>query len=359
MQVRTTQGRVTAHALMFDPQLYPFDFSIDRNVTKFLLVDQEHLMLAPFLDVRFERMAKGSFEVPSYDLFGLENSHGIKRKVPNFIFHHAFVGSTLLARSLNEAEIFFALKEPWIFRRLADTKRNLNTRIPRTRWRQMVINYTRFLARDYTKGVVPVIKMTNVANNLLPDIFRYLPESSNLYLYSSLRNFLISNLKKDEETKRKIPQLASWFASDEGFDKQFPAICDFERQTFLQCCSVVWMASLYNLRVYAEKYKESRLRTLDIELFMANKQASLDALTKFYGHTADTTDLARMTGHEIMGFNAKDQTQAFDEETRASESRVILDGYGAEIDKTLSWAQPLIRDNGLIEFMNSIELLKG
>lgn len=357
MQIRSTQSRLSAHALMFDPQFYPFDFSLDRQVTKYLLVDEGHLDMAPFLDVRFEGMAKASFDVSTNDLFSLENSHGIQRQVPNFIFHHAFVCSTLLARSLNEAQYFFSLKEPWILRRLADTKRNPNSRIPRTRWRQMIVNYTNLLARDYAGGSVPVIKMTNVANNLLEDIFRYLPKSSSIYLYSSLKGFLISNLKKDDQTKQKMPQLASWFIGDAGFKSKFPDFCKFENLTFLQICSVVWMANLYNFRIGTQKYQGSRVRTLDMDVFIENPVMSLKALTEFYGYPSSSDDLKNMTAKELMEFNAKDPDQAFNTDNRKSESRAIIDKYEADINKAVAWSQPLIEELGLIEYMRSLRLL--
>ena len=83
MLIKASEFRVTPHALMFDPQIYVFDFVLKNKLTKFLLVDEEHLDLAPFIDIRFEPMAKGHFLLPTFDLFGLEKQHQIERP-PSF-----------------------------------------------------------------------------------------------------------------------------------------------------------------------------------------------------------------------------------------------------------------------------------
>jgi hypothetical protein len=112
MLVKTSEARVTIPALMFDPEFYVFDFAMKSGLTKFLIVDEAKLDQAPFIDSRFEPIAKGFFSMPTKDLFALERQHDIERPKPAFIFHHAFVCSTLLARCLNQADGFFALKEP-------------------------------------------------------------------------------------------------------------------------------------------------------------------------------------------------------------------------------------------------------
>lgn len=61
MLIKATEFRITPYALMFDPQIYIYDFAVKSKLTKFLIVEENHLALAPFIDIRFEPMAKGNF----------------------------------------------------------------------------------------------------------------------------------------------------------------------------------------------------------------------------------------------------------------------------------------------------------
>ena len=205
MLVQTREFKVTVPSLLFDPAILVFDFAANGEFTKFLVVDELMLDRSPFVDIRFEPLAKAQFWVNTAELFALETRHDVARPQPAFIFHHAFVCSTLLARCLNQVEAFFSLKEPWILRRLADYKRASGRLAAGPRWREFFRNYVRLLCRDFSTGRTPVIKATNVANNLLADVLGYMPDSPILYLYSDLESFLISNLKKPDDTRQKIP----------------------------------------------------------------------------------------------------------------------------------------------------------
>ena len=200
MLVDTRDCKISAPALLFDPSFHVFDFAPKNEFTKFLAVDESMLDKSPFIDIRFEPLAQAQFWVNTQELFALEGGHDIPRPQPVFIFHHAFVCSTLLARCLNEIDAFFSLKEPWIFRRMADFKRAQSHMAASPQWREMFTKYVMLLCRNFRGGRVPVIKATNVANNLLVDVLQWMPGPRILYLYSDLESFLISNLKKASDT---------------------------------------------------------------------------------------------------------------------------------------------------------------
>ena len=356
MLVKVKDFQVTPHALLFDPELYLFDILPDRNIVRFLLVEEQHLEQAPFIDIRFEGLARGQFSMPSFELFGLENQHGSSRPRPAFIFHHAFVCSTLLARCLNQVDAFFSLKEPWILRRLADIKRDRQRRIPRTQWKQTFRSSVALLAKNYRSGTTPVIKATNVANNLLPDVLRYLPGHPALFLFSGLEDFLISNLKKSEETQRKMPELANWFVGDSDFAQRFPAYADVGQLDFLQVCAVVWMANIHNLRRDIGRYADAPVRTLEMRRFLDHPAETLAGLAAFFGHDASEADVACMTSPEVMRSNAKDSNQPFDNTNRMSESQRARQAHASEIEAVLAWAAPLIDGESMLEFLDSVKL---
>jgi hypothetical protein len=357
MLIDASEMRVPPRALLFDPEFYVFDFDPKRNLTRFLIVAEEHLHQAPFIDIRFEPLAKASFAVPSAALVTLENLHREQRPRTAFIFHHAFVCSTLLARCLGESAAFFSLKEPWILRRLADTRRDPGLKIHDREWKPLLLTHLALLARNYRSGKTPVIKATNVANNLFADVLRLLPDHRKLYLYSNLESFLVSNLKKLEETRRKMPELAKSFIREEDFAQRFPQFCDIGQLSFLQVCALVRAASLYNFQVNADRYRSLNVRTLDMDVFLARPADTVCALARFFGHEPGADELAAMVGPGVMGSNAKEPQLGYDRETRRLEADRIAVSNRAEINFALTWAEPLERQLGLPEGMQSRQLV--
>lgn len=356
MLVSTKDFAVTVPSLLFDPDFHVFDFAIPSDKTKFLVVEESNLDLAPFIDVRFEPMAQAQFSVSTRELFALEQHHDIVRPRSSFIFHHAFVCSTLLARSLNQIDAFFSLKEPWILRRLADFKRVKGTRLSESKWREMFTSYIMLLAKNYRTGESPVIKVTNVANNLLVDVMKFLPEHKILYLYSDLKSFLVSNLKKTAETQQKIPALAAAFLADGRFVTRFPQFSQLSSFSFLQLCALIWIVSLYNFQVSVKKCGHTGVKTLDMQTLLEDFEGSLRALSHFFGHTSLPGEIENMMDPTITGKNSKDQQQTYSVEQREFEVGQVLSHHGLEIEKTMAWIHPIVETLEVLQYFQDHRL---
>jgi hypothetical protein len=350
MLIKTTDFRINAPALLFDPEYFVFDFALDSGLTKFLVVDESNLRLAPFTDIRFEPLAQAQFAMPTKELFGLERMHNTKRPQTAFIFHHAFVCSTLLARCLDQIDDFFSLKEPWILRRLADLKRTQGRRIPPNQWREMFSGYLGLLANNYKSGKTPVIKVTNVANNLITDVLKFQPDQKILYLYSDLESFLVSNLKKPRDTQEKMPDLAVAFLMDGDFAQKFPAFSNVPRLNFLQVCSLIWLVNLYNFQRSVVKFEPSNIKTLEMTDFLTNMAENLQNLSKFFGHEASANEVEQMMDPGVTETDAKHQDKVYGRESKQQETAQVLDKHGNEIGETIKWIKPLIEKLGILEF---------
>ncbi len=357
MLIKTTDFKITAPALLFEPEYYIFDFALDSGLSKFLVVEEEKLMLAPFIDVRFEPVAQGQFSVATNELFSLERMHNVKRRPSVFIFHHAFVCSTLLARCLNQIDTYFSLKEPWILRRLADLKRSRSRLgIPRSQWRETFSCYLNLLAKNYKTGNTPLIKVTNVANNLLEDVLRYFPGQKVLYLYSDLESFLVSNLKKPPETQKKMAGLAAGFLSDGDFIQRFPRYLDLSSHSFLQVCALIWLVNLYNFRQSVEKYAPSRVKTLEMNSFLEDMGRSLNHLSNLFGHNASPAEIESMLDPGVTKTDAKHQENPYGRQVKQAEVAQILGSHSAEIAKTIRWISPLVEQTGVLEYCKDNKL---
>ena len=356
MFVTAKDFKITVPSLLFDAGFYVFDFAAKNESTKFLIVDPSMLEQSPFIDIRFEPLAQAHFWVDTRELFSLEDRHDVARPRPVFIFHHAFVCSTLLARCLNQIDAFFSLKEPWILRRLADFKRTQGSEIPGPQWREMFVKYVKLLCRNFPNGRVPVIKATNVANNLLNDVIDFMPGQQILYLYSDLEHFLVSNLKKSIDTQQKMPALAQSFLRDGSFARRFPQLSDPSRFSLLQVCGLIWLVSLYNFREAVQRNATAAVMTLDAQDLLNDLPSRLAALSRFFGHAPEPSEIRRMTDPGITRTNAKDQSQPYGAEQRRFETQQIRNRYGEDLHRAMAWAEPLARELQLTEFLQTRRL---
>ena len=349
MYLRSSDFEVSVHSLLFQPEFYLFDFDPRAGLTRFLVIREQLLEQAPFIDIRIERVAQASFRVSTDELMSLEGQHTIERPPVNYIFHHSFVCSTLLAKCLNQVDAFFSLKEPWILRRLADTKRAASS--AEARWPEIFQKYNALLSKEFSAGRSTLIKATNVANNLIVDVVKFMPASRILYLWSDLRSFLVSNLKKTVETQQKMPGLYAAFASDSDFGKRFSQFADVQGMSLLRVCALIWVANLYSLQRVLGKHPDAAVSTLEMAALLDEPLISLTKTSEFFGHTPSQQELDLMTHRDIMQRNAKDPRQQYGGEIRREEAQKIDAANRAEIDAAIDWINPVIADLGLVEFM--------
>lgn len=356
MLIPTKDFQVTAPALLFEPEFYIFDYVVETQTSKFLVVEEKKLEMAPFVDIRFEPLAQAQFSLPANELYALEKMHGIKRPQSAFIFHHAFVCSTLLARCLNQIDAFFSLKEPWILRRLSDIKRAQKHHMDNKKWAQMFSCHLGLLAKNYHGGKTPVIKVTNVANNLIEDILRYLPEHKILYLYSDLRSFLVSNLKKPQATQIKMPGLAEHFLKDSGLERKYPQFCNIGQLSFLQVCALIWVLNLYNFKASTEKLGSDNVQTLEMNDFLENMGDSLQKLSHFFGHNVVAKEIEVMLDPGVTQTNAKQQQLSYGQKTRQAETALVLNKFNSNIEKAMYWINPLVAELGVLKYCRDNKL---
>jgi hypothetical protein len=354
--VSTKDFRIAPRALLFDPQFHVFDYVPESGLSRFLVVEERNLEAAPFIDIRFEPLAQGQFSVSTRELLSLEKMHGQKRPEAAFIFHHAFVCSTLLARCLNQIDAFFSLKEPWILRRLGDLKRLQQVRGPLENWPEVFTCHLSLLCKNYHTGRVPVIKVTNVASNLAEDVLTCLPGRKLLYLYSDLESFLISNLKKPAETQRKMPDLATAFLREGNLASRFPKYCDVKNLPFLHICALVWLVSLYNFQQTTKNADPAVFTMLDMHDLLGDMGGTLEQVSGFFGHAAQPMEIKRMMDPRVTRTDAKHQNLPYGVDSKQRETEQVLRKHQADIAQTLEWIAPLVERLGIVEYASTHQL---
>jgi len=340
MHVAANSMKVSIYQLMVDPEFYVFNYAENSRTSEFLIINEEMLALAPFVDNRLEPLARGQFTIETTQLDELVSHSPQVRPRENFIFHHAFVCSTLMARCLAQSDAFFSLKEPQIIRRLADLRRsgaNGGNTGSSGEWERLFRTHLQLLAKNYARGESVVIKASNVANNLVPDVLNHTRESKILYMYCPLEQFLVSNLKKPDETRNKIPALLRLFARDGNFFGLHPGFRDIDALGFLQMCALLWLISNRNFLQSVLPGQRHRVRSLNVNHFLDSPRESLASVNRFFDHEAGEADLDRMTDKAVLGRHAKDPRKLFDAATRRKENEDVMHQQGASIARAVNW----------------------
>jgi len=362
MHVAATSMKIGINRLMVDPEFYLFNCSEDTESSEFLIVTEKLLEIAPFIDIRLQPHARGQFTIPTRELAELVRHSPTPRPQQHFIFHHAFVCSTLLARCLSQSEAFFSLKEPHIIRRLADLRRSEHQLAGKNSdllFGPLLSTHLKLLAKNYSRGEKVVVKATNVANNLIPDISRQFPDCRLLYMFCSLEQFLVSNLKKTTETREKIPALFRITAGDFDFYQRYPVFRETAGLNFLQYCTLLWLASNHNFLRQAESLPSQQFATLSMQDFLAAPRDVLDCTSRLFGHDANGAELDSMTSDAIMRRHAKDPNLSYDNLTRERENAAIRLRYGKEIAQAIRWLQPFCAQDKIHAELDGYSVLSG
>lgn len=193
----TSENLLDMQPNLSEGEWFPIDLHVPSRVFSFARLDSDLIGRANFLDTR---MGIEWGHRPVVDAAGITRT-SLPRASVGWIFHTSFCCSTLLSRTLHLPEELVALKEPLVLRRLADARHG------RHPVEGLVEESVSLLARPWRSSGSVVIKPTHAALNIAGDMLSAIPGSRGVLLTSSLRDFLLSNLKKSEEIQHKIPVL--------------------------------------------------------------------------------------------------------------------------------------------------------
>lgn len=325
--------------IISNPGNLPHRFSADSVEFEFLTLSREQVSEASFLR---DDVLDGGLSRQSAGLKELAAAGGIKSPPANYIFHSAFCCSTLLARALDVKGANLSLKEPEVLMDLANIKRTRNALLQdRKRWRGIIEMTVGLLSRPFEDGETVLIKPTNAANNLLADLLGVANDAKALLLYSGLRSFLISILKKSEEGRGFARKLFFTFGLDSPFVTEWP-METVARMTDLHIAAVVWRLQMNNFLEALASFPESRLRTLKSDDLLADPKARLTAVAEFFGIPLEAEDISGIVEGPLFGRHSKLTGQAYDSAARREENDRIEKEHGAALDQIVAWERELV-----------------
>lgn len=294
--------------------LYAWDFS--RDCGRFLPLERGTLKASAFLDQRIPADRSALRDAAIEDLLAEPVTGTIPD--PGLIFHTAFCCSTLFARSLDLPGRSLVLREPLALLQLADLQRGLTMfrRKPET----MLSLTLDFLARSFLPSERVVIKPTNLANNLAPDMLRSRPQAKALVLYDELEPFLLSVLKRPKESHDGIPRfLTRLLVDDDEFQKAFP---NMATMSLTEQAALAWTLQIRSLNRWLASETPGRVRVLPASELLAAPATALTAAARWFELNLDETEASRIAAGPLWSRHAKDERFAYSPAQRGAEQKL-------------------------------------
>jgi hypothetical protein len=333
---------------MSSPELYPVGIDRRRHTISFVPMSKDRYRNA-FLDPRTTRMGPSvyTFNLDDLLLFGL---HARNRAAPvHYVFHTAFCCSTLLARYLDLIPPCFVLREPSVLAQVAMLRphdaRGLDGKVgsmATDEWQALMDLTVRLLTRTYKPQDVVAIKVNDLCNSVGDVLLTMDTRSRVIFLYVSLRSFVLSVLKRQS---RRV-WLRTRIRDTERVAKFFPALAnvDATRLRDAEAAAYLWLlnsALYHDLRTGEHS---ERVMALDGQRLAENPDTAVSEVAAFFRLTLPQRELDELLNHPSVGRYSKDLSLEYDSESRQRDLAQAQARFGTEADKGMEWARG-IREN--------------
>lgn len=335
---------ISADDLCRNPAWHLYDLDLQRGELHFLEVTADTFRVSAFLDKRIAYTGERLHGFPLETVAAALREHAVPTAHTGFLFHSSFCCSSLLARSLQVEGRTLVLREPWVLRRLGDLKHGLATRDQAwyPQGPQFLDLALHLLSKTWVPGERVVLKPTHVANNLAADMLKLRPQANGLLLYSSLESFLISNLKKNDDTKAKTGAMLELFVQDTDYARRVPGVGSSSLD-YLQSQAVIWHAQMLLFRELLASEAGSRLHSLDSAVLLKRPVDAISAAAGLIGTPLTPAEAAAVVSGPVWSTHAKDPFSSYDSARRDAENQDIAQRHADEVHATLRWADTLLK----------------
>lgn len=286
--------------------------SFEGEAAVFMPMDREAYHRSIFLDGRISPASDRVMKVPTQVL----TDPARRPARTGWIFHVAHCGSTLLARALDRPSANLVLREPFALRQLA-----LSPDAPR-------LALTAAMLSKRYRGDLPTIVKANVpVNFLLPDLVAIDRDAPAIFLYATLRDYLLAILRSDNH-RDWLRRVTSQLAGRLGDLSSLP---DAER------CAALWLAQI---RAFTESIgRMPHARALDAEAFFADPAPVLKAAAARLGVPMDEAEVGATVKGPLFSTYSKNPEQAFDNEARLARRAELEGPLAEEIARAQRWVE--------------------
>lgn len=320
-----------AASLLADARWFPVDVDPASGTFQFRSLTLETLERTAFMDVRMEAPPEAPRMIDAQAV-----AHaGFEPGRVGWLFHTSFCCSTLLARVLHTPPHQVGLKEPLVLRRLGDA------RFAGTSVDAVLEPTTRLLARPWHPDGAVLVKPTHAALNIAADLVASRPGSKAVVLTSSLEDFVLSNIKKTEETQRKIPALVERAFRATTLHARLPPAA-FDPPDILAAAVLQWAAQREVCLDLVDAIGAHAVRVLDASELLSDLPGVSARAAQWLELPAPHDAIVRSAaalGHS----HAKALEREYGPERRAAEADLLRAHYGPVVDRALQWFERVVR----------------
>ncbi|HEX8240082.1 MAG TPA: hypothetical protein VF574_10130 [Allosphingosinicella sp.] len=301
---------LTLDDLFESPDHYLQSFEGDAAI--FVPMDRDAYHRSIFLDHRISPAANRSMRLPLAALSGEARGPS----ATGWIFHVAHCGSTLLARALDDPSQNLVLREPLALRQLAfsgDPKRLALT--------------VAMLSKRYRKDLPTIVKANVPVNFLLPELVALDPGAQAIFLYSSLRDYLLAILRSENHRgwlQRVTAQLA-------------PYLGDLSHLSDAERCAALWLAQIRAFTAAIERMPNAR--SLDAEAFFAAPGRVLQAAAAHLGVPMSASAIDSTVAGPLFATYSKNPDLPFDNEARLARRAELEEPLAPELAEAQRWIE--------------------
>jgi len=259
----------------------------------------------------------------------------------NYLFHTSFCCSTMLARCLDHPGKNLSLKEPFALLRLAAYKRFSAFFDPAgPNWNNLRDITLYLLARPFHSGEKILMKPSNGANNILPEILACRQTDKILLLYGDLEGFLISVLRGGQVRISSVAPILEGLMQ-EFLDTLPLSVEQIRSLNDLQRMSLVWGLQMQFLKQTMAQDNNQRAKSLNCKIFLQEPAETLKKLVDFYGLEFSDRDQVEILRGPAFNAHSKTTSKKFSKHLRTQEEENILNIFGKDIRETITWINSL------------------
>ena len=327
-------------AFLADPANFLIGLDLGQGRFQFIRMSRQEVSNKAFLDTRAIEARHKKTELPGAAV--LETLRGEMTKQPLlkacYLFHTSFCCSTLIARCLDTPGINLSLKEPFALLGLSGFKRrNKNFDARSNQWNNWCDLTLRLLSRRFVEGEGILLKPSNGANNILPEILDYPGTDKVVLLYSSLDHFLAAVISNGEDLFSYVSAILKLFIRDfgDGVD-----LADPSELKALQRAALAWTLQMKAFEAAAGSFPE-KVTTLDGQRFLDDPANILIRLNAFYDLGFARKDLEAVASGPVMTAHSKEPGKAYSPQTQNKETLKIILENQKEFTEAAKWCRDL------------------
>ena len=324
---------------MSKPIIFPHKFDLRNQSLLTVKTDRTSLTQAPFLyEGLFPSLGTPLIPLPFKDI----QKQPLNESAPgsSYIFHTAFCCSTLLAKALDEEGVSLALKEPEILMQLANARRTASTS-PQARasWQRLADLVFKAFDQNIMARERAIIKPTNLANNILDALLVSKTRRPIVIIYSDLKSFLTSLLKKKEEGRAFGRKMFNILALD------FPKLSSeigkrrLLAMTDLQIAALAWHMQMNHLLQALQHPNGRAIKTIHCDDFLANTANSLFDIGNHLSLPLTKSAATARANSDVFKRNSKFSDKPFQADERPLANKAIQADYDEILDQVVTWSQ--------------------